>query len=295
MNVTLDQARTLDAFAREGTLQAAAKALRKTHPAVVYALKQLETQTGLTLFDRSGYRTRLTPEGQAVLGHCRSMIDAATALETTCAILHSGWEPVLRVVFDAIVPLAPFLETVREVRAAKAPTRVMLSVDSLDGVEARFEAQQAQLMVTLLDVTSRPGQEVHALPKIRARLVAHRSHPLARVAHVTRDMLEEHVLLTVRGSHPALHMATAALDSQSTVHLSDFHAKKAAILEGLGFGWLPEWLAASELKKGELQVVPLTPASATVHVFAPRLVTRGTLGHAGRALVRALRRNAARG
>ncbi|MBL8916562.1 MAG: LysR family transcriptional regulator, partial [Archangium sp.] len=41
LDVTLEQARTLDAFAREGTLQAAAKRLHKTHPAVLYALKQL--------------------------------------------------------------------------------------------------------------------------------------------------------------------------------------------------------------------------------------------------------------
>ena len=54
MNVTLDQARTLDAFAREGTLQAAAKRLSKGHPAVLYALKQLEQQTGLAEFLHPG-------------------------------------------------------------------------------------------------------------------------------------------------------------------------------------------------------------------------------------------------
>lgn len=288
MNVTLEQARTLDAFAREKTLQAAARALHKGHPAVLYALKQLEAQTGLTLFDRTGYRTRLTPEGEAVLVHCRAMIDAEAALQATCSILQSGWEPVLRVVFDAIVPLTPFLEVVREVRARKAPTRVMLSVDSLTGVAARFEDEQAQLMVTVLQVEPRPGCTVHALPRLKARLVAHRAHPLVKQAKVTREGLAQHVLLTVRGSHPGLHMATAQLDVQSTVHLSDFHAKKAAILAGLGFGWLPEWLIEKELERGELLPVPLTPTSATVHVFAPQLVVRGVLGHAGRALVQRL-------
>jgi DNA-binding transcriptional LysR family regulator len=47
MHVTLDQARALDAFARTGTFQAAAKELHKVHTAVLYALKQLESQTGL--------------------------------------------------------------------------------------------------------------------------------------------------------------------------------------------------------------------------------------------------------
>ena len=202
MNVTLDQARTLDAFAREGTLQAAAKRLHKGHPAVMYALKQLEQQTGLSLFDRSGYRTRLTPAGDAVLRHCRVMLEAERSLEATCAVLLSGWEPVLRVVFDAVVPLTPFFEVVRRVRDEGAPTRVMLSVDSLDGVAARFEAEQAQVMVTVLPPQPGPSLTIRALPKLKARLVAHHRHPLAKLGRVTPEELARHVLLTVRGSDP---------------------------------------------------------------------------------------------
>ncbi|MFZ5442355.1 MAG: LysR family transcriptional regulator [Myxococcota bacterium] len=289
MNVTLDQARTLDAFAKEGTLQAAARRLHKGHPAVLYALKQLEQQTGLSLFDRSGYRTRLTPEGEAVLKHCRAMLEAERALEATCAVLHSGWEPVLKVVFDAIVPLDPFLEVVKRVRAESAPTRVMLSIDSLGGVESRFEAEQAQLMVTVLPPQPGPGRKVHVLPQLRARLVAHRRHPLAKLRRVTRDELGRHVLLTVRGSDPRLQLSTADLDIQSTVHLSDFHAKKSAILGGIGFGWLPDWLIDKELRRGELKPLKLVAeAESDVHVFEPRVVTRGTLGKAGSALLERL-------
>ena len=283
MNVTLDQARTLDAFAREGTLQAAAKRLHKGHPAVLYALKQLEQQTGLALFDRTGYRTRLTPAGDAVLRHCRVMLDAERALEATCTVLQSGWEPVLRVVFDAIVPLTPVLEVVKRGAAQHAPTKVMLSVDSLAGVEARFGAEQAQVMVSVLPTLHLEGLTVHRLPQLKARLVAHRSHPLSKLKRVTRDELTEHVLLTVRGSDPRLQLATADLDTQSTVHLPDFHSKKAAIVAGIGFGWLPEWLIEKELTRGELR--PLQLAQGAVHVFEPRVSTRGELGPAGTALL----------
>lgn len=287
MNVTLDQARTLDAFAREGTLQAAAKRLHKGHPAVLYALKHLEAQTGLTLFDRTGYRTRLTGAGDEVLKHCRAMLEAERALEVTCAVLKSGWEPVLRVVFDAIVPLTPFLSLVREVRAAKAPTRTLLSVDSLGGVASRFEAEDAQLMVTVLPVDASPSLEAHRLPKLRARLVAHKAHPLARMKKVTREALSEHVLLTVRGSDPRLNLATAELDTQSTVHLSDFHAKKDAIVDGLGFGWLPDWLIERELQRGEL--IPLKLPQGSVHVFEPVVVVRSAnAGNATRLLLQRL-------
>jgi DNA-binding transcriptional LysR family regulator len=250
---------------------------------VLYALKQLEHQTGLALFDRTGYRTRLTPAGDAVLRHCRVMLDAERALEATCTVLQSGWEPVLRVVFDAIVPLTPVLEVVKRVRAAHAPTKVMLSVDSLAGVEARFNAEQAQVMVSVLPSAHIEGLTVHKLPQLKARLVAHKSHPLSKRPRVTREELTEHVLLTVRGSDPRLQLATAELDTQSTVHLPDFHSKKAAIVAGIGFGWLPEWLIERELAKGELR--PLRLAQGAVHVFEPRVTTRGKLGPAGAALL----------
>lgn len=288
MNVTLEQARTLDAFARAGTLQAAAKTLHKAHSAVLYALKQLETQTGLSLFDRSGYRTRLTPAGEEVLRHCRSLLSAEQSLYTACQELQSGWEPVLRVVFDAVVPLSPVLEVVRALKEEKAPTRVQLSVDSLGGVEERFERENAQVMISVLPARIE-GLTLVTLPRLKARLVAHKAHPLAKLKRaVTRDDLAAHVLLTVRGSDPRLQLSTAQLDAQSMVHLSDFHAKKAAIVAGIGFGWLPDWLIEKELAKGELR--PLNLPQGSVHSFEPRLAHRGNPGPATRLLISLLTR-----
>jgi DNA-binding transcriptional LysR family regulator len=279
MNVTLEQARALAAFHAAGTLQGAAKALHRTHTAVLYALKQLETQTGLDLFDRTGYRTRLTPAGDEVLRRCRALLEAERTLVDTCRELKSGWEPLLTVVFDAILPLGPTLEVVQALRDAGAPTRVKLTVDSLGGVEDRFVADDAQVLLSVLPLRLE-GLTVISLPKLRARLVAHRSHPLSKLRAVSRSDLARHVLLTVRGSDPRLQLSTAQLDEQSQVHLSDFHAKKAAILAGIGFGWLPDWLIEREVKKGELK--PLTLPQGSVHAFEPRLAHRGRLGPAGR-------------
>lgn len=281
MHVTLDQARALDAFARTGTFQAAAKELHKVHTAVLYALKQLEGQTGLALFDRSGYRTKLTPSGEQVLAKARRMLEAERELVATCAELKSGWEPVLKVVVDAIYPISPMLEAVRQVKAQGAPTQVMISVDSLGAVEARFEAEQATVMVSVLP-PSLPELEIRALPRLKARLVAHKSHALARREKVTTADLAGQLLLNVRGSDPRLQLATRSLDQQSTVALPDFHSKKAAILTGLGFGWLPDWVMAEELAKGTL--VPLALKEGASHAFTPFLATRGTLGPAARLL-----------
>ncbi|GHG62813.1 LysR family transcriptional regulator [Comamonas sp. KCTC 72670] len=288
MNVTLEQARALDALARHGTFTAAAEALRKGHTAVLYALRTLEAQTELTLLDRRGYRTRLTPAGERILEHCRKLLAAERELETACAEIRAGWEPALRIVFDGIFPAEPLLRVVKALRAEGASTRFHVSAEFLSGVEAAFVRDEADLMVSLLPPTV-PGLRSYRLPELKAILVAQRGHPLARRRGPLKDEdLAEHLVLTVRGSDPRLQLSTGVLETRSTVHLNDFAAKKAAILEGLGFGWLPEYLVSRELRRGELKALKL--AGGATHAFHPQLHHRAgvTLGRAARRVVKTL-------
>jgi len=288
MNLTLEQARALDALARHGTFAAAAKALHKGHTAVLYALRTLEEQTELTLLDRRGYRTRLTAAGERVLEHCRKLLAAERELEATCAEIRAGWEPTLRIIFDGIFPSEPLLRAVKQLRAEGAGTRFHVSAEFLAGVEAAFVREEADLMVSVLPPTL-SGLRSYRLEELKAVLVAHRSHPLARGRGPLKDEdLAEHLLLTVRGSDPRLQLSTGALEERSTVHLNDFAAKKAALMEGLGYGWLPEHLMARELRRGELKALKL--ARGATHLFHPSLHHRAgvRLGRAASRLVQAL-------
>jgi len=288
MNVTLEQARALDALARHGTFTAAAEALHKGHTAVLYALRTLEAQTELTLLDRRGYRTRLTPAGERILEHCRKLLAAERELEAACAEIRAGWEPALCIVFDGIFPAEPLLRVVKALHAEGASTRFHISAEFLSGVETAFVRDEADLMVSLLPPTV-PGLRTYRLPALKAVLVAQREHPLARRRGLLKDEeLAEHLVLTVRGSDPRLQLSTNVLETLSTVHLNDFAAKKTAILEGLGYGWMPEYMVSRELRRGELKVLKL-PGGAT-HAFHPQLHHRAgvTLGRAARRLVKAL-------
>lgn len=276
--VTLDQARALDALAQHGTFARAAAALRKRHTAVLYAIKTLEEQTELTLLDRRGYRTRLTPEGESVLVHARKLLAAERELDDACAEIRTGWEPKLELVFDGIFPVAPILDVALAIAKAGASTRVDVSTEFLAGVERAFAAADADLMIAVLSPASVDLRAVRLAP-IRARLVAHRDHALARAKRdLEPEELAAHVLLTVRGSDPRLHLSTSGLEPPIAVRLNDFHAKKEGILAGMGYGWLPEHIATTELRRGVL--VPLRWKNASVHVFEPRLYWRAEIGRA---------------
>lgn len=302
MNVTLEQARALDALARHGTFARAATALSKRHTAILYALKTLEEQSGVTLLDRRGYRTRLTPSGTRVLGVAQKLLAAARELEDTCAEIRTGWEPDLRLVFDGIFPVEPILEVVGDIARAGASTRVDVSTEFLAGVERAFVDGDADLMIAVIAPHASDLRVVRLAP-IRARLLAHREHPLARLRReISAADLAAHVLLTVRGSDPRLQLSTGDLDHgrgdayDQTIkfRLNDFQAKKAGLLARLGYGWMPDHLVREELRRREL--VPLRWRGASVHVFEPRLYYRSgrPLGRAARLVVDRLKADAKR-
>lgn len=287
LDVTLEQARALDALAREGTFQRAAKALRKGHTSVMYAVRSLEDATGLALLDRSGYRTRLTGAGERVLEGCRALLAAERELARVVHEAKTGWEPRFRLVVDGAFPAEPLLRVVGALGRDGVPTRIEVVSEFLSGVEEAFARTHADAMVTLLPPSASDGVVTRLAP-IRARLVTHARHPLAKVERATAADLEAHLLLTVRGSDPRLELSTAGLAPRSVVHLNDFWAKRAALLEGVGYGWMPEHLIARELARRTLRTVAF--GGGATHEFRPRLVRRkgAHLGKAGVALVEAL-------
>jgi len=222
-----------------------------------------------------------------VLEHCRRLLAAERDLVAVCDEIKTGWEPSLHVIFDAILPAAPILSVIGALSREGAPTRLAVATSSLGDVEARFVREEADVMITVLPPQA-PGLRVIKLPPLRARLVAHKNHPLAkREGKLRREDLDAHVIITVRGSDPRLQLSTGSIERRSNVILEDFAAKKAVIMQGIGFGWLPEHLMQRELRRGEL--VPLSLDRGGTHAFEPRLCHRDVrLGRAATRLVEAL-------
>src|SRR5215470_1375411 len=96
-NFTLHELQCFDAVAREGSFQAAAATLHRTHPTVFAAVRKLEQQLGLELLDRSGYRVRLTDPGRAFHRSSQALLEAMERLSTRAAQLAMGEEDELHV------------------------------------------------------------------------------------------------------------------------------------------------------------------------------------------------------
>lgn len=93
----LRHTRTFVTVAELGTVSKAALRLRIAQPALSRQISELEQELGLKLFDRVGGRLHLTGEGEQLLGHCRGLLNYATAVGEQAQLLRRGDTGVLKV------------------------------------------------------------------------------------------------------------------------------------------------------------------------------------------------------
>lgn len=117
-NLTLDQLRVLVTIADAGSFSAAGRELRRAQSAISQAVATLEEAHGVTLFDRSGHRPRLTEVGRVLVGQARVVLAGADRFEAMAAAAREGVEPELAVAIDPLVPTAAFIDSLHALRAA---------------------------------------------------------------------------------------------------------------------------------------------------------------------------------
>ncbi len=272
MRITLDQAHVLLALDREGSYEKASLALNKAHTALLYAVRSLEAELKMKIFQRVGRRSQMTDSGRELLRHCEKLIQAESEVYAFATQLAGDWDPSLKIVYDGLIDSSEILMAVAAFRKLNLPTKVLTFTGFLSDVEDDFHRHDADLMISVLPMSGKQ-LEARALNPITASLVAHRNHPLfTRGKKLDVPNLRAHSLITLRGSDERLELPTRELHLESSIHVGDFHSKRNAILSGLGYGWLPDYLIRKELQNGLLKRLPLS--FSNVHKFQPFLIWR---------------------
>jgi DNA-binding transcriptional LysR family regulator len=113
-----NQVRAFLATVEEGSLSAAARALRLTQPTLGRQVAALEEALGVVLFERIGRSLALTPSGLELLDHVREMGEAANRISLAASGRSQAIEGVVRITAsDAMSAcfLPPVLQHLREV------------------------------------------------------------------------------------------------------------------------------------------------------------------------------------
>lgn len=253
MNFTLQQLLTLDAVASEGSVQAGARYLHRTHPSVITALKNLEAELGFALFNRSGYRSVLTAEGNAFHQDAKQLLNGLQTLKDRARHLKLGEEIELNIVIGDLTPKAKALSVLRRFSEASPNTRVNLFFGNLYGPNEWLLDGKADLIVHHID-KSDPRYEYLDFCKVPLVPVAapgFLSFPITDGLHYS-DM-KGYTQCIIRDT--AVHGENKnyfVLDDSPHITVGDQHTKKEVILQRMAWGHMPLFLIESELLNGEL-------------------------------------------
>ncbi|MGL5485329.1 MAG: LysR family transcriptional regulator, partial [Shewanella sp.] len=271
MRIDIDAFNVLQVLVEEGSFAKAAERLHKAQSAVSYQVKKLEEHLGVQLFSRDQYRAELTSEGRVILAEGQRLLQHLANIEHLASRFSEGWEPKLELVIDGALPMEPIMTALKRMAEHQIPTKIQLNMEFLGGVQHRFERDNADLML-VKDYRTGPYYHPQPLPAITSVLVTSASHPLALLKKISLPELQQHVELTIEDSSPnKTYRDELQFGGDKVFYLSGFIMKKNALLKGLGFGWLPDFLVQAELLSGELVEVDFVGGSR--YTFIPQLVS----------------------
>jgi len=181
--ITLEALHVLDAIDRRGSFSKAAEELNKATSAISYTVQKLEEQLDLTIFQRQGRRSVLTPSGKLLLVEGRKILEASHQLSDQVKELATGWEPKLRVALESNTERRLFFEALNTLLNEHPNVEVDLQESVLSGGWEALEHDRVDLLVGAPSpMPAQKGMRSLLIPSANMLLVASASHPLSKMA-----------------------------------------------------------------------------------------------------------------
>ena len=245
-----------------------AEALFLTQAAVSSRLKSLETQLGVTLFERSRREMRLTPEGSRLIRHSESMIAAWRMARQDVSLAEASEQLViggsLRL-WDVLLQ-----RWLHDLRRANASLAIIAEAQSPDFLTRKLIDGTLDVAI-MLEPAQLDIMQVREIATIEFTLVS--SHP---GLDVTTALQQDYIYVDWGLSFALDHRRTFPDAPESMTRVS--HAKMAIeyITSIGGSAYLPRRMVARDVELGLLHDVVDAPvflrqAYATYPVRSPRL------------------------
>lgn len=252
--LTLDQMRAFVAVVENGSFRAGAERLSRVQSAISHAIGNLEAQLNVALFDRSGHKPALTPEGRALLADVRAILIKVDAMRARARGFGEGLELSLAVAVDPIIPTAIVATALADLRNRYPSVSVALSTAPLGAAAHAIMQGNCALAVTTADFPEAEieAEALGALPPFVA--VCAVSHPLAAggVERWSAAALADHLQILVADPSPVTQGQTYGVLSPGTWRVADLATKLELIRAGIGWGNLPLWMVERDLGEGRL-------------------------------------------
>lgn len=278
LQITFRQLQIFAAVARRKSFVRAAEELHLTPPAVSMQIKQLESQLGLAVLERSAPAVGLTLAGEYFLAHARKLLGTLTEAEDLVARLRRVETG--RLSLGMLSTAKYFLPHMLAKFMCEHPgVEVTLVEGNREQLIERVQSNEVDLALM-----GRAPSELEARAEVIGvhplGIVAAAGHALAKMDEVPVERLaNEGFVIRESGSGARVSMEAffreAHIRPPILMQMSSNETIKQAVIAGMGLAFLSLHTTASEIEQGSLHVlrVPGLPVLRNWHVVHRRART----------------------
>ena len=198
--MTLNELRYAVAVARERHFGRAAEKCFVSQPSLSVAIRKLEEELGVTLFERSHAEVRTTEIGQRVIEQAQRVLEEAQRLKTLAS---QGKDQLAGVLHLGVIhTIAPYLLPGLILQLRRHAPAMPLEIE--ENMTARLDEQLKNGALDLMLIAlpyGEPGIETEVLYEEPLRLVVPPGHKWAKRKHVRREELAGEELLLLSLGH----------------------------------------------------------------------------------------------
>jgi DNA-binding transcriptional LysR family regulator len=178
------------AVAAEGSMRAAAKKLGLTQPALTKAMRRLEDEAGVSLFDRRSRGVSLTVYGQCFLRHARNIRAGMADAECEIQALRNGTSGLVRVGAGPSWQTRVLPEAIARFRHSRPDVQLRVLGGTDDVLKAELRGGTLDLVVAAMpEGAEAPDLEGRPLLEDEYRVIADKDHPLHAAPDATLGAL----------------------------------------------------------------------------------------------------------
>lgn len=250
--MTYNQIVTLKAVVEFGSFKAASEKLFKSQPSLSVAIKKLEEEFGIQIFNREEYRPKLTEQGKVFYQKTLMALNSFNELENLGKELGTGVEAEIRVSVDGLVSITLLTDVFQDFFLTSSATNLNVTSDVLGGAYEKLAKGEVDIAIGPL-FTDDSSIEKFKFKDIRMVPVA--SPLLLKQLKSQKDIAKKFPQVITKGTGSTNDISSGVLPHTKKWYVSDGTQKEDLIKSGLGWGRLPDHKIAKELKSGKLETI----------------------------------------
>lgn len=265
--MNLRQIEIFCAVMRSRTLVAASHELGVSQPAVSNAIKHLEAQLGMPLFERIANRLRPTSEAQALYRDAETLEAMSQMLSRRIADLRHTRRGTLRILATQALARSIVAPAIARFTPRGRDVEVYFDVRRMEGVVESIEVGLTDFGFAVAP-SPRPGMEIEPLVRGRMVVALPPNHALAKLDLLTPDDLYGERLIGLETSSRLGGFVRQAFDRQGTPYRPEFevrHCVSALMLteQGVGVAVVDEF-SADACANWRVELRPFEPETTVV-------------------------------